>query len=101
MDKRKLSDRDIAIRKVSKLNDELREHGWEPDVFENLGWHYALRKGENSIHQHGDTCTAYIWLGGQQFLGDGSTAKKALKDAIKKAQSLAKRIAEDTPGLLL
>lgn len=96
-----LKEYDRAIKNAVRLNKELKEFGWEPHVHENLGWHYCIRKGENKIYQHGNECTAYIYLGGKQFVASGKTPKKALKAAISMAQSLARGITEDVVGLAL
>lgn len=90
-----LKEHDTAIKKAVKLVKELKEFGWKPHVWENLGWHYCLKKGENKIREYETYCMAFVWFGGKQFVANGKTPKKALKEAIRMAKNLVKGIAED------
>jgi hypothetical protein len=83
------------------MTTELKEFGWKPHVWENLGWHFCSKKGENKIHPSGDAFTAFIYLGGKQFVANGKTPKKALREAIRIGQNLARGIAEDMGELML
>lgn len=38
-----------AKRKAKSLADKLGPE-WKPDAFENMGWHYAARRGKCNVH---------------------------------------------------
>ena len=102
----KLTDYDKAIKNSVKMVKGLREFGWEPDVWENLGWHYGLKKGRNTIrppysHSVSDCYMAFIYLGGQQFVANGKTPKRALGEAIRIAQRMASDIQGEVASLII
>lgn len=42
--------KNVAIRKGNELLKKMKTQGWELDVWENIGWHYCLRKKYISLH---------------------------------------------------
>lgn len=77
--------------------------GWEPWVFENLGWHYAARRRDMDATLHtrylgeepywASIITSEGQLGSHtQFYGHGATPTEALVDAVLKAARTANEI---------
>lgn len=66
--------------------------GWTYRVWENLGWHYAAKRGIMDLHEwrHHGKVTGY-WLAIQtnpQLSIDGTSPRDCFKRALKKVQEL-------------
>lgn len=81
--------------------------GWEPDVWENLGWHYKITKGKVSIHANrrgsgGDAYSYSAWIEPGvvlrgitfQVIADGQTPEDALGNAVQDARTAMSRLTE-------
>jgi hypothetical protein len=71
--------------------------GWEPRVWENLGWHYAVDKQFTSIHPphpSGGKYTAYL-NAKKQFIHSAKTPVAAYKGALKKARDFLAELTEN------
>lgn len=44
--------REQARAAASRLIRKMRSIGWKADVWENLGWHYSIRRGQLAIYEH-------------------------------------------------
>lgn len=78
-----------AEAKAAALVNELGD-GWEPKVWENLGWHYAATNGTIKIHSARDGYTAFIGAdrsAGGKWAHHGDTPMEALENTIEKATS--------------
>lgn len=94
---------DLAVERSNKLAADLGE-GWEPHVWENLGWHYSVHNGDIKIHAHhykvtGETSyTAWIEPGAKtgnkliQIIESSSDPHEALGIAKQKAWDMIHRI---------
>ena len=74
----------------AKALAKLLGKGWKPDVHENMGWYWGAKKGVMSVsasnHRGGNrslpgTYTCYCNTS-PQFLGKGTTPRKAVTEAI-------------------
>lgn len=100
-----------AFQQATKEADALAARmgdGWEPRVWENLGWHYEVTKGIASIGPHragsaisGGWKVAEYWcsIGGHnsdsdipQFEATAQTPEDALGNATQDARTSARRI---------
>lgn len=96
----KRADYDRAVKRSAALAKRLGE-GWEPDVWENLGWHFKVTKGLLEVYVHDDhsgrrpklatSFTAYL-QSHPQFWANGPTAEAAIKNTIESAQTTQRRI---------
>lgn len=72
-----------ATAKAAELCARLGD-GWKPRVWENLGWHYAARKGVATMY--GPGIHERYWVSfdsSAQITGEGSTPEEALRAAIE------------------
>jgi hypothetical protein len=85
----KRKDYNRALENAEKLAKELGP-GWEPHVWENLGWWYSAHRGVLKVHPTGHKgYTAYLGSAdsaGGKWAENGSTPKKAVKNVIKAAR---------------
>lgn len=102
---------DIAIEQALELAARMGP-GWEPDVWENLGWHWRVKKGCCQIHPSENrnkgrgengrypiesyTC---FFNSAHQFVTHGSTPEEALGLALQDARTMISRIREDCDHL--
>lgn len=74
--------------------------GWKPDVWENLGWHYAARRGGVRVHPHPTGppgFTAYLNYQkspGGRWVASASTPQKAIAKALAIARMERDEIAK-------
>lgn len=75
--------------------------GWEPRVWENLGWWWSVDKGLASIHPHfsGDGFTIFFNTK-PQIVIQGPTAEVVLDKALMRAKQIARRITSDCRELM-
>lgn len=61
---------------------------WEPRIWENLGWQVSLdhKTAPVSIHLNGPRNYTCFFYSDTQFLGEGSTPKATLENAIDMAK---------------
>lgn len=64
-----------AERKGSAMLKLMRGEGWEVDIWENLGWHYAVSAKNISVCQNNDDGTFHCYLGEHGGLGIWHTGK--------------------------
>lgn len=50
-----------AVRDADALAHRIGD-GWEPDVWENMGWHWRIKKGFATIYGPGPTKQYSAWL---------------------------------------
>jgi hypothetical protein len=89
-----------AFEKATDAADALAKQlgeGWEPHVWENMGWHYRADRGEMlSLYTHGPTdFTCYFNTRNTQFIGGGITPELAVGDASDKAHAMLDQLRED------
>lgn len=87
-----------ACRDARALCAELGD-GWEPRVWENLGWHFEAKNGVAEMHKFSDE---HYWLAINsvlQITGEGTTADEALADAAGKVRALLDDISRDVRPL--
>ena len=88
---------DEAVRKAGELAAQLGD-GWEPHVFENLGWHCKVKKGCASVWPARDGFLARIEPGvvighaALQFIAEGETPEDALGFAVQDARTTMSRV---------
>lgn len=89
----KKADFDKATKAAGALAKSLGG-GWEPIVWENLGWHWMLQNGVMEVHPHGDEFSA--WLQGEkQFIAYGKTAEDAIGFVRQDARTYIRRLEAD------
>lgn len=107
---------DMATRKAEELARRMGD-GWTPDVWENLGWHYSVRKGTARIYpsedrnkgfdpEHGFGVRSYMAMvnvpatvGGNggtavQFIAHAAQPEDALGFAVQDGRTVERRIAD-------
>lgn len=73
-----------AVKKADELCEELGV-GWQPHVWENLGWHFLAFKGDCKVHKFSDNrYWADFMAQGRQYEEYGTTAKEALENVFNK-----------------
>lgn len=91
---------DAAVAQAHRLAEELGD-GWEPHVWENLGWHWCARKGCCAVHPNVDkhqpfipgegwpiiNYTVYLNLPGKQLITRVEVATDALGFAVQEART--------------
>jgi hypothetical protein len=91
---------DAAVANGDRLARDLGD-GWEPRVWENLGWHYRAEKGCAAVHPNEDrqqpfvagqgyparSYSAFLNLPGKQFIASAGNAADALGFATQDARS--------------
>lgn len=80
---------DLARANALTLATELGE-GWEPNVWENMGWHYsAIHSGQMKIvvHRQRDGKYRCFFNAAKQFIGEADTPTEAFMNAVVEAQS--------------
>ena len=97
-------ERDITEAKAELLAQTLGP-GWTPKVWENLGWHYAVRSpcDRLSVHpSYGAGFTAYLnepGSGGGRWAEHGDTPQEAIDATVAAAVADYKRIGAIIEGL--
>ncbi len=88
--------------------------GWEPDVWENLGWHWRVKKGVATIYgpdRHRKEYSAWLSVDGVEYTGQqvqhtcqviecAETPEDALGIATQKMRTFERRIANSLAALL-
>lgn len=94
---------DQAEAEANDLADRMGD-GWEPIIWENLGWHYSVRKGDVTIHpqrrQDGPATSYSAWIEpgllvghhNIQFIQSAQTPEDALGFATQEARSFISRL---------
>lgn len=93
---------EAAVVAAGELVETLGK-GWEPRVWENIGWHYAARTPDGRVKVHpaglrqngSRSYTAFVSTddsGGGQWLGRGETPRGALVDVLTKVREDLERI---------
>ncbi len=90
---------DQAVRRGEQLAT-LMGSGWKSEVWENLGWHYAVEKGVCRISLSG---RGYIasFNSVKQMIGTGETAPEALRSALVEVRRVAAQLQIDTDEVML
>ncbi len=99
---------DRAKNSADRLANRLG-HGWVPEVFENLGWHYSVSKGHATVRQQDDgnysaeldiEGVKQIWLNDFSDPRDAVTALLAeLNDVLFRASMAKANLELDPIGL--
>ena len=85
------SDFSKATKDAAALARSLGD-GWEPVVWENLGWHWRVEKGFVEVWRDKDG-TYSCWLQGEkQFMADAETAEDAIGLARAAARTFIRRL---------
>jgi len=64
--------------------------GWEADVYENLGWHYSVHKGQCHVYRNGPgRYWASLETKHGQFHHHARTPKKAVDAIVKQCVEVA------------
>ncbi len=92
-----------AIRSSHALAKRMGK-GWKPNVWENLGWHYAVVSPcrRLKVHPCGRSFTAYLGepdCPGGRWAEHGSTPKAAVRNVLRVARREADVIAALVEGL--
>lgn len=97
------ADYDQAVADGAALAERMGA-GWEPRIWENLGWHYNVRKGCAKIcpRRYHDGSTVYAaWiepevegLTAMQFICDAADPNDALGFAVQEANTTISRLRE-------
>lgn len=67
---------------------------WTPRVWENMGWHFCSQHATLPIEVHQHEARRFMCYANlkPQFLGEGSSARAALQDALGKARAAAEHL---------
>lgn len=97
-----------ATREADRLAKSMGA-GWQPEVWENLGWHYSTNSkcGRLAVHANrdlgkGNQYSAYLrhkGSGGGNFVGLGSTPQAAVRDAVSQASAQIDKLKKLIKGL--
>jgi hypothetical protein len=94
---------DKAVKDAARLAKRMGP-GWEPEVWENLGWHYSVRKGVCSIHPslfRGKLTSYTVYFNtAKQVCLSADTPEDALGFAVQEARGIERKIAADCVALL-
>lgn len=92
-----------AVRAAAGLAQELGP-GWKPVVFENLGWHYRAEKGVMHVvplvkgsavsGKYGVHYYTAFFNAKTQLVGNGTTPRKAMEDALQQARALLREMSQ-------
>lgn len=75
-----------AVRKAKTLAKRCGP-GWEPWVWENLGWHFCAVRNQSRLYpQRARDYWCSLMLAGMQFQGFGKSPEEAIKEAEKSAR---------------
>lgn len=95
---------DRAVREADKLCKVLGD-GWEPRVWENMGWHFSAQKSNASVHAncHGDARTGHYTITDytiffhteKQIVLRGKNPVKLVDQTIRAAKAIARRVTAD------
>lgn len=101
-----LSEKD-AKKKLSVLMEQLHGGGWEPHLWENLGWHYCAKNGETMrvypgrVDYKAYTCFIgdggggnYNWTTKHYFPNPNDAVKHEIKQAKLYVESLGKLLTD-------
>jgi hypothetical protein len=73
---------DYAVKAANELVTMLG-NGWQPQVWENLGWHFRASKGESTVSFDGTGFSAALRPYQQAlFSGEGNTPRQAVENAL-------------------
>lgn len=92
-----------ATFKASLLCEKLGA-GWEPDVWENLGWHHAVISPCRRIRLSGGYGQYIAFLtekgeSGGRYVADGRTPKSAIRACVAEAKADLAKIGATITGL--
>jgi hypothetical protein len=83
--------------------------GWEPHVWENLGWHYKAISpcGRIKVHPYIIGCRAQSYsaflgspgVAGGRWVGDGGTPERAVRDVVRIAKRELRSLGAVLEGL--
>ncbi len=94
------ADFDLATKRAAALAKRMGA-GWEPDVWENLGWHYRVTNGIATVSERheGKRVTYEAWLEVdhptgklQVIVDDEKTPEDALGTAVQQMRTIESRI---------
>lgn len=89
---------DNAVEAAQALAAQLGE-GWEPHVWENLGWHFRARKGCCDVFSNqGGNYTAYL-NATKQFVVSADDPVKAVEGAINAMDEFIAQLRADRAAL--
>lgn len=72
---------DRAVDAANALVAQLG-HGWEPEVWENLGWHYAVQRGVVRVHAYEGKYEVVVNVEGEAATHtEDADPRKAVEDA--------------------
>lgn len=96
-------DYDHCVKAADELAAKMGK-GWEPDVWENMGWHYAIKAKHAQIHVNENfkdgarTVRSYwadIRAGGKQFCATAETPDAALGIVVQEARTFLSQATAD------
>ena len=96
-----------AVKESAALATRMGD-GWEPDVWENLGWHYKVTKGvaeiwpsiDHRFQRNAITGYTVSLNSAKQFVVTAETPEDALGFAVQDARTAERRIVDDLAALL-
>lgn len=93
---------DAAVTAADALAAKLGP-GWEPDIWENLGWHYAVRRGDSEVfHDDIGRYTAIIRIDEKIEISESDPdPRKAIGRAIVILKGLHTKVARAMASLAL
>ena len=83
-----------AVRKARELAQRLGD-GWEPEVWENLGWFYKVEKGLAAIHPSRTGGYTVYFNSQHQVVANADTPEQALSAALRRAKAVAHALEKD------
>lgn len=88
----KRADYDRVTKEAAKLAARLGE-GWEPEVWENLGWHYRVSRGAFEVHRDKRDGSFDAWFQGEkQFSATAETPEDAIGFVTQDVRTFIRRI---------
>ena len=87
---------DLAVEKATALATRMGD-GWEPRVWENLGWHFAVEKGVASIRPPRSSDGEYTVFFNTipQVVASAKEPEDAVGFAVQEARGIELNIARD------
>jgi len=90
----KLSDYERAVNGSKALAERMGD-GWRPEMWENLGWFWIVRRGNLEIHPCSDGTYSAWFQGSKQFIAYGDTPEDALANVIRDLRCFVETIQEE------
>lgn len=92
---------DYAVQAADELAARLGQ-GWQPHVWENLGWHFRVSKADSDVRFSRGTFDATIRVGDDiTFSASDSDPRQALQRALSELSALQKRVDRALASLTL